>query len=237
MRLFSALMVLFLFILASPVKADYGSSYDQYRTTHSDYQVAKSAYGTYKTLIAREEAVKRMRLVLKARDDLSAAYFDMVFTRVPASYKDTFSKIRDSEKTWLTDHQKKIDAAAALEDLNAVSKEYEGRYPQMDSETKQAIVMLLLDKQSLLFARWETLAAAVSDNINRVSLEGGDVGLGERGVVSARNKKELAMAKMVLAAKTPTDLFAAQQRLTESKQYLREGTDYLNEVLRAVTGQ
>ncbi|MCL4397511.1 hypothetical protein M1403_00535 [Patescibacteria group bacterium] len=246
MKLISAcLAFILLFFVVSPALADYNSAYStytanysKYREAYSNYQIAKSTYGTYKTLTAQQEAISKLQLVLQSRDDLISSYYDLLATRVPANYQDTFSKISDSEKNWLSDHGKKISAASTLDDLNSASDEFENRYPQMDAETKQAIKAVLIAKENPLLSRWDTLAGQISDELKNISAAGENTGIGERGVITARNKKELAVAKMNEAQNTKaTDLFGAQQKLTESLQYLREATGYLNEVLQGITGQ
>jgi hypothetical protein len=151
--------------------------------------------------------------------------------------------MKESEKTWMADHQKKIDAANSLEDLNTASADFTAHYPQMDSETKQAIGMVLLSKESGLTNRWDIIADSVSTKLKEIALTGEDMAVGERGLISARNKKELAMTKISLAQGilSPNgyqniDLFSAQQRLTESNQYLREGITYLFEIIKNITG-
>ena len=237
--------ILVIFLTPNAVLADYNSAYSdyqfnysKYREAHNNYQIAKSAYGTYKTLTARAEAVKQMRLVLQARAKLMDSYYDLLTERVPFANKETFGKIKDSQSEWFAGHQKKIDAAGTLDDLNDASNEFETRYPQMETETKQAVKGILLAKEEPLLTRWDEMSGQISQKIKEINSTGPGTAIGERGIISARNKKELAVTKMEAARNTDArELFSAQQRLTESREYLREATGYLNEVLGEITGQ
>lgn len=259
MKYFSAcLLLLLLFCYPVPVLADYQKAYtdytysfSQYRASYNDYQVAKSSYSTYKTLTSQSEAITKLRTVLQARNDLVSAYYDLLQEKLLATpnilddQRNTFFKMKESEKQWMATHKKKVDAASSLEDLNSVAAEFESRYPQMDSETKQAIGMVLLSKEAAISSRWETVTSQVSDQLKVINSTGEETVVGERGIIAARNKKELADTKIGQAreiffpknnAYPRIDLFSAQQRLTESLQYLREGTNYLVEIIKNITG-
>lgn len=256
MKYLSALVLLFLFGFVAPVRADYNSAYtdytfnySKYRDSYNAYQVSKSTYATYKTLTAQTDAISKLKNVIQARDKVMASYYDLLQEKlnatpgIPTDSQNTFFQMKTSEKTWMTDHQKKIDAAATLDDLNSASADFESHYPQFDSETKQAVGMILIAKETNLATRWETLATGVSDKLKAINLSGENTTLGERDVISARNKKDLTMTDLT-AAQTmlvpqnnqKTDLFAAQQKLSEANQYLKEGTSYLIEIIKGITG-
>ena len=255
MKKISALIFI-IFLFSGPVLADYTSAYNdytfnynKYRESYNAYQVAKSTYTTYRTLAAQSEAISQFRAVLQARDNVMSSYYDLLQEKllassgIPDESKTTFFKMKESEKLWIADHQKKVDAASSLEDLNAASLTFTSHYPQMDSETKQAIGMVLLAKESALTNRWDTLADNISLKLKEISLSGEDTSTWERAVISARNKKELAVTKISLASGIlttpnyqPIDLFSAQQRLAEANQYLREGINYLFEIINGITG-
>jgi hypothetical protein len=258
MRVFVSALILSLFLFAKPgfVLADYQKSYDdytynfsKYRDAHNTYDIAKSTYATYKTLTAKEEAIKQTRLVLQSRDKLMSSYYDLLYEKLltmPAisnEQRGTFFTMKESEKKWMENHQKVLDAASTLEDLNSASGQFEEHFPQFDSETKQAIGMVLLSKSDVLLAKWSNQAESISNQFKIISSSGEDVGLGERGIVSARNKKEMAVTKIESARAILTkndyskiNLFDAQQKLTEGMQYLREATQFLQEVMKGITG-
>ena len=89
MKYFSALVLLFLFCFATPVRADYTKAYSDYtynynlyRQSYSDYQVAKSTYATYRTLTAQNDAILKLRSVLTARNQLMFVYYDLLVEKL-----------------------------------------------------------------------------------------------------------------------------------------------------------
>lgn len=256
MRCFFLFLTFLLLFCPRPVLADYASAYTdytynftKYRDAHNAYDVAKSAYATYRTLTAQQDATTRLRSVLAARDKLMAAYFDLLYEKFLATpalssgEQNTFFNVKESEKKWLADHQKKLDAASTLDDLNRASADFESRFPQMDTETKQAVGTVLLSKTDVLTTRWDAQANSLTEELKMIAAAGENTGPGQQGIISARNKKELAVNKFDLARKAfaganyqTIDLFSAQQKLTEGTQYLREATQFLQEVVKNITG-
>lgn len=256
MQLFVVLLALFL-MRPAPVLADYQTAYNDYTYNYSlysaayhDYQVAKSTYATYKTLTSEADAIIKYRLVLQTRDKAIQSYYDLLAEKlqitpsVPDGNKTAFSNIRLSEKKWFDDHQRRIAAASTLDDLNGASGEFQGKYPQIDSETKQAIGIVLSAKTDTLINSWEKSATDLTAKLKEVETTGENVGLGTRGVDNARLKEDLATQKLTQAKKlfffdnnfANIDLPAAQQQFVQSTQYLREATNYLLEVVRGITG-
>lgn len=245
------------YLLAPPVLADYQSAYNDYsynytlyRNTYNDYQVAKSAFLTYHTLTAQSDAINKLRAVLKARDQVMFVYYNLLQEKLNATVgvtddtKTTFGKVKESEKTWLTDHQKKIEAAGSLEDLNSASAEFENRYSQMDTETKQAIGSILLAKEGTLGSQVETFIDSLNTKITEIRQSGEDTTFADRGVINTKNKIELFHTKLtatrdVFFPETSSgqiEIFKGQQRLSEANQYLREAASFLSEIIKSFTG-
>lgn len=219
-----------LFFFVKPVSADYQKAYNdysynysQYRGAYNDYQTAKSSYAAYQTLNSQANAINKLRAVLQTRDSLISSYYDLLFEK-------SAGKISLAQKDWLAEHQRKLAAAASLEDLNSAAAEFESRYPQMDTETKQAVGIILLAKEKVLTDQWAKLADDTSVKMKAIP----DTGIGERGVIAARDKFALGIKKLT-GLKWET-LLSDQQKLSEANQYFREATDYLLEVVKSVTG-
>ena len=244
-----------LFII-QPVLADYSSAYSdytfnftKYRETHNGYQIAKSTYATYRTLTAKDDATAKLRTVLQTRAKLMASYFDLLYEKIlatpniPSENQNTFFKVKENEKKWLSQHQKKLDAASGLEDLNSASGEFETRFAQMDTESKQAIGTILLSKTTNLSTSWDNETNLLQEQLKTIAAAGENITNAQAGIISARNKKELAETKFSAAQKIfagseygGINLFSAQQKLTEGIQYLREATQYLQEIVKSFTG-
>lgn len=251
------LPVLFFFLFAFPVSADYQTArndftyqYSQYRTAHDRYQVAKSSYLTYRTLTAQTEAINSFRLVIQDRDQVISTYYDLLQEKLNATagvspnYLTTFSDLKKGEKDWLAAHQKKISAAASLEDLNNVSHEFEDRYPQFDSETKQAFGTVLLAKEANLRSQTDALVIDLTTNLARLRQDSADTAFADRGQIAIKDKlglydQKITDTKSIFFPKDnrgQIDIYQAQQRLTEANQYLREALTMFREIIKSLTG-
>jgi hypothetical protein len=252
------LFLLISFLLSPlPVRADYasayvsyGSAWENYRAAHGSYQVARSSYRTYGTLESQNAAITSFRSALKARSNLQSAYLDLITAKmqetpgVTPTEVETQTKIAAGQKEWFTGHQSKIDAAASLEDLNAVSKEFSDRYPQMSLETRQAVGTILLAKEIVLGQQVSAYTDSLGNQIGVLRSTGEDTVNWDRGLLSARNKIALVESKLAVARTAffperryeAVDVFDGQRRLTEANQYLRETINYCREILNAITG-
>ncbi|MBI4100001.1 hypothetical protein HY440_03260 [Candidatus Microgenomates bacterium] len=247
---------LFLFIVRpvaanyQTARADFTYQYSQYRGAHDRYQVAKSSYLTYRTLTAQTEAIASLRLVVQARDQVIFSYYDLLQEKLNATpgvsvnYQTTFSDVKANEKTWLAAHQKTIDAAASLEDLNNVSREFEDRYPEFDTETKQAFGTVLLAKEATLRVGTDALIDSLNTNLVRLRQDGASTTFADRGLISIKDKLGLYDQKMTAArvvffsknTRDPISVFVGQQRLSEANQYLREALTQFREIIKSITG-
>lgn len=262
---------LFFFILAfftyssfiihnsSFVHADFAKAYQDYvytttlyKTAGNDFQIARSSYQTYRTLAAQNEALDKFRKVLKARNQVMSVYYDLLQEKMnftPGLNTDrinTFNTIRLSEESWLADDQKKVDAATSLEDLNQISQEFDQRYSQMDTETKQAIGEIEMAKIAALKTKVDANLTALSDKVNQINQSREDTSFAARGLISARNKLELYSANFASARSSfyPTrtynnkgiDLYAGQSQLSGAKQYLTETLTLFKEIINSITG-
>ncbi len=241
--------------LATPVSADFAKAYQDYlynntlyKENYTNYQVAKSTFLTYRTNSAENDAIIALRKVLQSRNQLMVVYYDLLFEKllvtpgISDDYKTTFGSIRTSEQTWLAANKLKIEAAATLLDLNSVSGEFEGRYRQMDSETKQALGSVLLAKERVLREEVNAAVASVGGQLTAMDLAGEDTTIYKRNLIGTQNKLELFDEKMGSAQKTlirpigePVEVFQGQQQLAEANQYLRDMVSSLLEIIRLIT--
>lgn len=232
----------------SSAYSDYSYSYTKYRTTYNAYQIAKSSYLTYRTLVSQNEAQNKLRDVLTARDTVISSYYNLLQEKLNDTIgttdanKETFNKIKESEKSWLTDHQKTIEASASLEDLNQASADFENHYPQMDVEAKQTIGAILTAKEMTLSSRLDTFNSDLTNKLTEIRQAGEDTTFADRGMINVKNKLDLYKVKMAKvsetfsADKSSISLTEGQQRLQEANQYLREATNYLTEIIKSLTG-
>ncbi len=249
----------FFFLLPSFARANYQTArndyvyqYTVYRNALSQYQVTKSAYLTYGTLTSQNDAINAFRAAVQARDQVISVYYDLLQEKlnatvgIPPSYLATFNQVKQNEKTWLSDHQTKIEAANSLDDLNAVAGQFEAHYPQFDHETKQAVGMVLLTKEDNLKTDLDANIASLSAKIAEIRQQGMDTSLWDRGLINVKNKLDLYTQKYSAARNdflppnssltSPIDINRGQSHLSEANQYLRETLTYLLEIIKSITG-
>lgn len=246
-------------LLKVPVFADYRSAqkdyvyqYSQYRNAYDSYQVTKSAYLTYRTLTAQNEATNQMRQVLQIRNNVISSYYNLLQEKLNLAdnltlqAKSTFSDIKKSEISWLNDYQKRLDAPSSTEDLNGVAGDFESRFPQMDLETKQTIGTILLTKELNLKNKVVAIIADFDSQLTRIRQDGEDTSIWDRYLLITKNKldlheKKYSEAKTIFypleSRASNINIFSGQQRLTEANQYLREIMTNLLEIVRSITKQ
>ncbi len=249
------LPILLFFLLATPVQADFQTArndyiyqYNLYRQAIDNYQVAKSTFLTYRTLTAQQDAQDKLRTAVQTRDNVIGSYYNLLQERlnqttgVSPQYRNTFNSIKESEKTWLSQHRVKIEAAASLEDLNAAAKEFEDHYPQFDRETKRAIGTILLTKEDNLKKETDRTIDTLTAKLTEIRQSGIDTSFWDRGLINTKNKLGLYTQKYTEAKDTyqpgnteePINIYAGQQRLTEANQYLREAVRFLQEIIKTI---
>lgn len=256
LRFVTALVSLSLlpFFLSRPIIADYQKAYQDYTFQSSEYKnaynqflVARSSYQTYGTLASQQEAILKFKSILKSRNQLISTYYNLLQEKlnetasVSGEQRTTFDKIRLSEGQWLSDNQVKVDAAASLDDLNSVSQEFQSRYGQMTTESKQTIGTILLAKEVNLRGQVQTVFDNLSTKVSEIRSTGENTSVWDRWLFSARNKliihdqKVTEANKIIFTTSNNIDLFKAQQTLAEANQYLRETLQQLQEIINAIT--
>lgn len=249
----------FLNLKASIVYADYNSAYQDYiynyqlyRSASDKFQIDKSSYLTYKTITAQNNALTSFRTVLKTRDQVMLVYYNLLQEKLNATAgsstdsKNTFNSIKDSEKDWLGSHQKKIDAAGSLDDLNSVSAEFESHYPQMDTEAKQTIATVEKAKLSNLKSQLDNQMGSLNGKIGQIRFMGIDTSVWDRDMILSQNQLNLYNQKIDAADAIfyprsisnyqLIDLYSGQKSLLEAKQYLRETVNSLLQIIKEITG-
>lgn len=251
---------IFLSAFSTPVSADFNQAYQDYvynqqlyKNAYNQFQISRSTYLTYKTLTSQNDAISKFKTVLKARNQLISTYYDLLQEKlnaspgIPNDYKNTFSGIRQSEKTWLSENQTTIDSAGSLEDLNEASQNFATKYPQMNLETKMAVGTILLTKEDQLRNSLNQQIGSFSAILGRIRSDGEDTSTKERGLIVIQDKLNFQEQKTTLARNIFTgndrynynksiELPAGQKALVEANQYLMEAASNLLELVRSFTG-
>lgn len=256
------LICLGLLLKPQPAQADYAAqlkdyqvAYTTYRRSLVEYQVGRSEYLTYKTLVSRERAISLTQQMLLDRNLVLEKYLDLlkqVVADMSSSYlsedeRETLNRKIELEQTWLQENQPAIRNTDRLEDIVTLSDEIDQHIANIQAlgfEVKSYYVDLRM-RQYLNTAN--NLFSLTSSQIRRIQQEGKRRTDKLSGwLIDAEFKFNLAQTTHNKAGQQLT-LFEAQSyeqnqnmfdkfraELLNSRQYLREGTDFLLEIVRNI---
>ena len=248
----------FQFLGVNAVKADYNQTYSdyqflysQYRKSFDEYTVAKATYQTYRTLTTQNDALEKMRTTLTDRANIVGAYLNLIYDKmtvsegIPLNELTSYAKIKSAQESWLSSHKKLISGAATLEDLNAISHDFDTRYLQIKDQTNKAVAIILLSKNDYAYAKMPDLFNRLQAQLSRLPAAGEDNLTHLRGLDVARSKAQLWEDKRaeILTVMNPKqysyqqalDIGKIQNLLFGGLQYLKESTSYLNEIVGSIT--
>lgn len=236
----------FCFLLSASVFADFEQAYqdylyqyDQYRTSLTNFLMAKNRYLTYKTLVSQSEALTATKNLLETRDMVISTYLKMLIEKNP---QESFNKLLGDDISFFSDHETKIPEVGSLEDAVGISKLVEEHYPRTEVLARQVIASLLLSKVRAFEERLSTLETGFEEKINFLKTQGKDVATLERWLLATYNKRLLARDKLdeafylanKLTPKKSTQISEEfgkiQVTIFEANQYLKEAAAYLKEI-------
>lgn len=221
---------------------------DQYRTKHTEYELARSQYLQSRTLNAQQKAQEATYNMLFTRDDVVKAHLTMLRMRLAESFgipKDVVKVLQtriDSEVVWYETHKTTLSSAESLTDQTADSNIAKNRYEKFTSPLIYEILTeIALGKQTFLRDQQKSIVNELETKISEIRAEGelptDDI---ERGVLEVKNRivrsesKDQEARKIITDAKKENLSTRFNQivgRLGESVQYIKEGNTYMEQVL------
>lgn len=255
------ILILFLNVFyCVQTKADYSTTYqsyitltDLYRDSYQSYISAKNKYLTYNTLTAQKEALENGRSFLKVRDQLVGQYLKLLRDKTleTGGFSEAESNLivnkLNVESVWLVDHRTKYDTVSTLVDLQRTSDQTQDRYGSIIRYVAlQTAGSILANKELILTNSLDDILIRIGDVVKDMQTAGVDITLTQRWLLEASNKVELAKEKQNEASDIFTNLRGQNVvvdynrgtfALTESNQYLKEASSYVNEILRIIKGE
>lgn len=234
-----------LFAKTSPVMADYAAlkiEYSQklaaYNTSYSDFQIAKSSYLTYKTLSALTKALDKAKDYLVKRDELIIKHFELLKEKGA-------SPLADDEITFYQNHLTLVPAIATLKDAETVAKKAEDQIILSNVKSKQILGQILISKVQAIVDSYSTLINdqnGLEAKILELKNSGNNTDKLERWLVEVKNKKmlcETVLAQVsdklnsfkAKASDLEKDFNEARIDISQANLYLKEGTNYIREIL------
>lgn len=231
---------------------DFVFNFDKYRSTHDDYELARSQYLQSQTLAAQAKAQEATYNMLFARDEVVRSYLTMLRMRLGEAVgvsvdrrEFLFTKI-DQEVNWFTSHQSLLSSASSLEDQVADSNDAKTQYDRVtEALVYDVLTEISLGKQYFLRQKQVSIISDLESKLNQIrSDEQIDIGQIERWLLETKNLITRSEGKeqdvLVLQAgfaksKKRSDLFnQIQFRVNESIQYLKDANDFLLETIKTI---
>lgn len=234
---------------------DFVFSYDQYRTQHSDYQLARSQYIQSQTLAARSKAQQETYEMLSARDEVVKTYLTALRMRLSEAVgipqdrlQILYAKI-DTEVAWFEGHKSTLSSAASLEDQVKDSNIAKNRYDSISLQITYEILSEIAKGKEYVLRQKEI--ALLTDLKNKLSSIRGDedidVSRFERDLLEVENRISRSEGKQADVDKSMNDLMSSrdpakslklyndiQFRLRESLQYLKEANNFLRQIITII---
>lgn len=237
---------------------DYVFTVDVYNSEHSQYLLAKAQYNQAGTLVSQTKAREETVDMLEARDDVIITY--MTALRMKLLEAEGVSDITknglytriDSEVAWFTDHKARISSAGSLADSEADSEEAAERFSTLtEIVAYETLATYPFGRLSLMRDETNSILTSIKDKIFEIRSNGDiDTTIAERWVFEIENKitrsldKEIEAQSIIPALTAEAKNKANNKRrsnynevifkLDESRQFLREATEFMNEIMREI---
>lgn len=234
---------------------DYLYQFDIYRQKYNDFKVAQNEYFKFNTLTSQQTALNATKSMLAQRDILLKTYLLLLNEKLLESGGLTdsdriyYQSLISNENTFLTNHAALIPSIASIGDTVTVSKQLEDHYNVLQASMLQIIAGISLGNMTGFAKDYDkNLAdarALVSANRGIFSSE--KQSLLDRWILQITNTRSLYQGKVDdIAGKIaqlrvsnnsfsnidPTSLYAEiKSELGEARQYLIDGTSYMNELV------
>jgi len=229
---------------------EYLIEYDVYRTALTDFKVARTEYLKYKTLASQQTALEKTKTMLTSRSQLLLNYLSVLneklneSTAMTPSNKSLYQTLITNETQFLKNHIGLMRSIGSLTDAENVSQQLTSHYAILQSNTYQTIVGLKMAELNALDTTYYDLLTKNYTFLqtNRSSYTTERLTILDRWLLQIQNKRDLFKQKTdeiikensVLKSSSSTEIVASYQRivklLSEAKQYLTEGTSYIQEL-------
>ncbi len=225
----------------SSLKIEYSQKLAEYNEAYSDYQIARGSYLTYKTLAALTQALEKSKTYLTKRDELIIKHFELLKEK-------SNSKIADGEITFYRSHLSLITAIATLKDIETVAKKAEDQIPISNVRSKQILGQILISKVQEINNSYSNIineTSGLEAKIMELKKSGKNTDKLERWLVEVKNKKMLCETLLAQvndrlnalkgnSASVEKDFNEMRIDISQANLYLKEGANYIKEILEEI---
>ncbi|MFH0749829.1 MAG: hypothetical protein V1917_02860 [Candidatus Gottesmanbacteria bacterium] len=236
---------------------DYLYQFDGYRTKLNNFKVARTEYLKYKTLLSETTALDTVKAMLAQRDQLLRSYLLFLNeklnenTGLSSSDKNLYQTLIQNEVKFLESHAQLIPSIGSLTDATNVSKQLESHYLVLEVSTRQTIIALGLGDLMKLNKQYDTSFSSLRDlaKTNASQTTPQKQSTIDRWILQINNKQQLfqqkteqiTVANGQIKGNSQQEMDAlfvgVQKNLAEAKQYLIEGSSYMQELVNLLRYQ
>jgi hypothetical protein len=244
------------YIRASSIQAyqDYLYQYDQYRIKLNNFKVARTEYLKFNTLLAETTALDTVKAMMMQRNTLLRTYLLLLTEKlnenqgVTGPDKQLYQKLIQNENTFLDTHTELINSIGSITDAIDTSKQLESHYMVLYVGMRQTLTTLSLGdlmKLNTDYKRTLDELRVIADNA-KTTITPEKQSTIDRWLLQINNKQNLYQQKVdqiILSnsqlkgnAQKPIDdtFIIIQKNLNEAKQYLIEGTSFMQELVTLI---
>lgn len=226
---------------------DYLFEFNNYRNAYQEYQVAKSKYLAFQTLVSQNEAIDKTRTVLVRRDNAVSSFLSALKERLAETngVNENEQAVQNSKiqllQSFLDNHRAKVEAAATLNDLTSLSKEFETKNKESVNLSNQTVGLIVISRFNFFFDRFDTQKALLSSFVKDIGSTGENTQSYERQIGLIDAKRRLADEKY----QTLKNIYFPPEEkninveetiplIQDTYLYLKESTSYLLETIKNI---
>jgi hypothetical protein len=263
-RLFALIAVLF--ALALPIShasaasqtayQDYVFQFDQYRQLFNNFRIAVGEYHQFNSLESQQIALDKAKLAIGQRNVVGRTYLLFLNEKVSenpgilTTELNLYRTLITNEIAFLDQQSTLANSVSSTDDAERISKEFAKHYPLMVGGMRQIIVGIQLGYLNYFAVQFENSAKAAQDMIAAVrpTVAPAKQAALDRWLLEISNKRNLYQQKSN-AIRTASYKMAGddieqvrkfnqiQTDMQQARQYLIEGTSFLNELVNALKYQ
>ena len=246
------------FVRASSQTAyqDYVFQFDQYRQLFNNFRVALGQYQQFNSLESQQDALDKAKLAIGQRDVVGRTYLlylNEKLTENPGlitSETQLNRTLITNEIAYLDGHSTLVQSISSMDDVEKSSQDFTKHYPLMLGGIRQTIIAIQLGYLNYFATQFESTAKEAQSLIDasRSQVTPAKQAALDRWLLEISNKRNLYQQKSKAVQSAAFKLggddieqtrkFAMiQSDLAIARQYIVEGSSFLNELLNALKYQ
>ncbi len=253
-------------VLLNPIRSIYAASqtayqdyvfqFDQYRQLFNNFRIALGQYQQFNSLESQQDALDKAKLAIGQRDVVGRTYLlylNEKLTENPGLLTSETALNRTlitNEIGYLDGHSTLVQSISSMDDVEKSSQDFTKHYPLMIAGIRQTIIAIQLGYLNYFATQFDQAAkeAQTLIGISRAQVTPAKQAALDRWLLEISNKRNLYQQKSTAIHTAAFKLsgddmeqtrkFATiQSDLATARQYIVEGTSFLNELGNALKYQ